>query len=199
MKAVYCHCDGNPVAMVRVLRRLVLETFPGDPAAATDHLFAYSRFGYWSSLTGSGVAYSSAMRADTPDGPLHKRAAGRRPDVDIYHDNPDCRHAVLEYRDGRYLDSALLRWSQQWLYIVYPQVLAVIRYVPPSQQLGNRLPLGIKCQPLPWAKPLSTPRLLALERRANLHVQALLARRPHPSTLGAASTSSRFLTTEVTQ
>ena len=41
--------------------------------------------------------------------------------------------------------------SEQWLYILYPQVLAVVRYLAPTEALGNRLPLGINCDPLPWA------------------------------------------------
>jgi len=197
MRAVYCHCDGNPAAMVPVLRRLVLRTFEGDPAAAATYLFAYSGLGYWSSLTGSGDAYSSAMRADTAGGPLHGWTGGRPPDVDIYHDNPHCRHAVLEYRDGRCLDSALLRWSQQWLYIVYPQVLAVVRYVPPTGRLGNTVPLGINCQPLPWLEPVDAGVLLALKQDANRLVHAVLT--GPPRTLGGRSTTSRVLTTEVTQ
>ena len=114
-------------------------------------------------------------------------------------DNPDCRHAVLEYRDGRYLDSALLRWPQQWLYIVYPQVLAVIRYVPPTEKLGNPLPLGINCQALPWAEPVTVPELLTVEQRANRRVETIFARCPHHRTVAGGSATSRFLAPEVTQ
>ena len=198
MRAVYCHCDGNPSAMVPVLRRLVLDTFGGDPSAAIGYLFAYSDLGYWSSLTGSGDARSSAMRADTADGALHKRTAGRWPgDVDIYHDNSDCRHAVLEYRDGRYLDGALLRWPQQWLYLVYPQVLAVVRYVPPTERLGNPAPLGLNCQPLPWSERVDSGELLAVEQRANHRVRTFLA--TPARTVAGRSPTSPFLTPEVTQ
>jgi hypothetical protein len=98
------------------------------PAAAAGYLFAFSGFGYWSQLTGAGEAYSAAMRADRADGAVHKQTGEPWPeDVDVYQDNPDCRLAVLEYRDGAYRDSALLSWPQQWLYILYPQVLAVSR------------------------------------------------------------------------
>jgi hypothetical protein len=187
MKAVYCHWDGNPSAMVPVLRRLVLETFDGRPAAAAHYLFAYSGFGYWSSLTGSGDAYSAAMRAESAAGPLHKwtgeRSAG---DLDVYQDNPGCRDAVLEYRDGAYLDSALLSWPQQWLYIIYAQVLAVVRYVAPDEALGTRLPLGITCEPLPWADSVSAARLLDIEQRANRRVEQLRAARTHPGRAIAA-------------
>lgn len=176
MKAVYCHCDGNPSAMVPVLRRLVLETCDGRPAAAAHYLFGCSGFGYWSSLTGSGVAYSSAMRADTVDGPVHKWTDERWPaDVDIYHDHRHCRGAVLEYRDGYYLDSPLLRWGQRWLYIVYPKVLAVVRYVGPTELLGNTLPMGIRCAALPWAQPVSGAQLREMEQRSDRRVDELLA------------------------
>jgi hypothetical protein len=62
MEAVYCHWDGNPSAMVPVLRRLVLDSFGGRPAAAADYLFAFSGFGYWSQLTGAGEAQSRDAR-----------------------------------------------------------------------------------------------------------------------------------------
>ena len=176
MRAVYCHWDGSPSTMVPVLRRLVLETFDGEPTAAAHYLFAYSGFGYWSSLSGSGDAYSSAMRADTSDGPIHKWTGERWPeDVDVYHDNPASRDAVLEYRDGRYLDSPLLRWSQQWLYIVYREVLAVVRYLPPTERLGNQLPLGINCSALPWSEPVTAAQLLPIEWQANRRVHELFA------------------------
>jgi hypothetical protein len=182
MKAVYCHWDGNPSAMVPVLRRLVLETFDGRPAAAAHYLFAYSGFGYWSSLTESGDAYSAAMRAESTRGPLHRRTGEPWPDdVDVYQDSPGPRDAVLEYRDGRYLDCALLAWPQRWLYIVYPQVLAVVRYVAPTDALGTHLPLGITCEPLPWADSVSPARLADLEQRADRRVEELLAARTHPS------------------
>jgi len=186
MRAVYCNCDGYPSAMVPVLRRLVLETFDGRPAAAAHYLFAYAGFGYWSSLTGSGAAFSPAMRADTTNGPIHKWTGDRWPeDVDIYQDNPECRHAVLEYRDGTYLDSPLLSWGQQWLYLIYPQVLAVVRYVAPGETLGNRLPLGINCAALPWADPISVPNLLDIERRATRRLDQLLSSRDHGRTVAA--------------
>ena len=180
MKAVYCHWDGNPSAMVPVLRRLVLDTFDGRPAAAAHYLFAYSGFGYWSTLTGSGDAYSTAMRADGVNGPLHKWTGDPWPeDVDVYQDHPASRDAVLEYRNGRYLDSPLLAWPQRWLYIIYPQVLAIVRYVPSeeAEALGTRLPLGIRCEPLPWSRTPSAPRLLDIEQRANHRVAELLATR----------------------
>ena len=182
MKAVYCHWDGNPSAMVPVLRRLVLETFQARPAAAAHYLFAYSGFGYWSALTGSGDAYSAAMRVDSPAGARHKWTGDPWPDdIDVYQDHPDSRDAVLEYRDGIYLPSALLAWPQRWLYIIYPQVLAVVRYVGPSEALGTRLPLGITCETLPWADSVSPARLLGLQHRANRQVKELLATRTHPS------------------
>lgn len=187
MKAVYCHWDGNPSAMVPVLRRLVLQTFDGRPAAAASYLFAYSGFGYWSALTGSGDAYSAAMRADSAAGPRHKWTGEPWPhDVDVYQDHPGCRDAVLEYRHGAYLASALLCWPQRWLYILYPQVLAVVRYVAPNEALGTHLPLGINCEALPWTDSVSPARLLALEQRANRRVEELLATRTHPARAVAA-------------
>lgn len=186
MKAVYCHWDGNPSAMVPVLRRLVLDTFDGRPAAAAHYLFAFSGFGYWSSLTGSGDAYSAAMRADSANGPLHKWTGERWPDdVDIYQDNPASRTALLEYRDGAYIDSTLLSWPQRWLYIIYPQVLAVVRYVPPREDLGNALPLGIACEPLPWADSVSPGRLLDIEQRATRRLDQLMASRTPGRTVAA--------------
>lgn len=186
MKAVYCHWDGSPSAMVPVLRRLVLETFDGRPAAAAHYLFAYSGFGYWSSLTGSGDAYSAAMRAESTAGAVHKWTGQPWPeDVDVYQDNGDCRDAVLEYRDGRYLDSALLSWPQRWLYIIYPRVLAVVRYVAPCEALGTRLPLGITCEPLPWADSVSPARLLGIQYRANRQVKELLAAHNSARTVAA--------------
>ncbi len=175
LKAVYCHWDGHPSAMVPVLRRLVLDTFDGRPTAAAHYLFGFTGFGYWSSLTGSGDAYSTAMRADSADGPVHKWTGERWPaDVDVYQDTPGPRHGVLEYRDGRYLDSALLSWGQRWLYIIYPQVLAVVRYVPAAEHHGDRLPLGITCEPLPWAESVSAARLLGMEQRVDRRVDELL-------------------------
>jgi hypothetical protein len=93
---------------------------------------------------------------------------------------------VLEYRDGAHLDSALLSWPQQWLYIIYAQVLAVVRYVAPDEALGTRLPLGITCEPLPWADSVSTARLLDIEQRANRRVEQLRAARTHPGRAIAA-------------
>lgn len=178
MKAIYCHWDGNPSAMVPVLRRLVLETFEGRPAAAVHYLFAYSGFGYWSSLAGSGDAYSAAMRAESANGTVHACTGEPWPDdVDVYQDHPACRHAVLEYRDGRYLDGALLSWPQRWLYIIYPQVLAVVRYVAPAEDLGNRLPLGINCESLAWTDPVTPAHLLDIEQRATGRLNELLAAR----------------------
>jgi hypothetical protein len=187
MKAVYCHWDGNPPEMAPVLRRLVLETFDGRPAAAAHYLFAYSGFGYWSTLTGSGDAYSAAMRADSANGPVHKWTGQPWPlDVDVYQDHPESSTAVLEYRDGGYVDSALLAWPQRWLYIIYPQVLAVVRYVAPDDALGTRLPLGINCEALPWADSVNPARLLNIEQRANQRVEELLAARTHPGRAVAA-------------
>ena len=182
-KAVYCHCDGNPSTMVPVLRRMVLCTFDGSPAGAAHYLFRYSGFGYWSSLTGSGDAYCSAMRAETAnDGPVHKWTGEPWPqDIDIYHGDLDRRSAVLEYRDGAYTETPVLNWGQQWLYIIYPQVLAVLRYVAPSQNIGNRTPLGIRCEPIPWLKPIGRSQLVALERRATSKLDEILALRLVPT------------------
>lgn len=178
MKAVYCHWDGNPLEMVPVLRRLVLRAFAGRPGSAADYLFAFSGFGYWSSLSGSGVPYSAAMRVDSVNGAIHKWTGEPWPeDIDVYQDHSECRAAVLEYRNGAYLDSPLLTWPQRWLYIIYPQVLAVVRYVAPTADLGTHLPLGINCGVLPWNAPVTRTRLLGIEQLATRRLESLLSAR----------------------
>lgn len=177
-KAVYCNCDGNPSTMVPVLRRLVLRTFGGRASAASHYLLRYAGFGYWSSLTGSGDAYSSGMRAHTANnGPIHKWTGDPWPqDVDIYHDVPHHRDSLLEFRDGAYIDSPVARWGQQWLYLIYPKALAVVRYVGPTAEIGNARPMGVKCEPIPWLSPISRRDLLSVENQAASRLRAVLAR-----------------------
>jgi hypothetical protein len=162
--------------MVPVLRRLVLWTFDGKPADAAHYLLRYSGFGYWASLTGSGDAYSSAMRADTSNiGPIHRQTGEPWPsDVDVYHDDPKSINPVLECRNERFVDAPIVHWPQQWLYVMYRESLAVIRYVAPNELLGDDLPHGIRCEPLRWDQPVSRENLLEVERRANERVERAL-------------------------
>jgi hypothetical protein len=176
-KAVYCHWDGEPAAMVPVLRRLVLWTFDGKPTDAADYLFRYSGFGYWASLTGSGDAYSSAMRTDTSNiGPIHRQTGEPWPtDVDVYHDDPKSISPVIECRNERFIEAPIVHWPQRWLYIIYPEVLAVVRYVAPTELLGDYVPHGIKCQHFRWDQPANRDDLLEVEQRANERVERALA------------------------
>lgn len=178
MKAVYCHWDGTPTTMVPVLRRLVLDTFGGRPADALHYLFRFSGFGYWSELSGSGDAYSSSMREDEPGtGAVHKWTREAWPtDVDVYHDHPDSIDTVLTLGGGSYHDSPLVHWPQRWVYIVYPKVLALVRYVAPSELLGNDVPIGIACDALPWAKPVDSAELQRIETGADRKVDEMFAR-----------------------
>jgi hypothetical protein len=178
MEAVYRSFDGDPSAMVPVLRRLVLDTFAGDPAAAMRYLFDDTRFRYWSSLTGSGTARSSATRPATPYGPIDLSAAARWPgDADVYQNHPDGRPAVLAYRDRRYVNSALLHWPQQWLYIVYPKVLAVVRYVPPTERLDNRSPLASTAASLPGTSQSAPP---SFSPSSSARTESSPSSPPHP-------------------
>ncbi len=165
MQAVYCHWDGSPTTMVPVLRRLVLDTFNGSTIDALDYLFASAGSGYWSRLSGSGQLH----REDTSD-----RATANT--IDVYHDYPDSIDTLLTLRGGSYGDSPLIHWPQQWVYILYREVLAIVRYVAPSQVLGTTEPTGVACQALAWADPVDSALLVRIETEADQKVSQMFAR-----------------------
>jgi hypothetical protein len=151
--------------MVPVLRRLVLDTFNGSPSDALEYLFGSAGAGYWSRLTGSGLLHDE----DGTDLPAAH-------DVDVYHDIPDSIDTLLTLSGGTYGDSPLVAWPQQWVYIIYPEVLAIVRYVGPSETLGSTEPSGIACEAIPWATPLDSEQLFRIEADADERVEAMFVR-----------------------
>jgi len=92
---------------------------------------------------------------------------------------------VLECRGEQFVDSPLIHWPQQWLYVIYRDALAIARYVPPTEQLGNDVPLGIKCEPVPWSESVNHDQLVEVERRADERVARAFAESSVPLAIAA--------------